>query len=53
MHVATVQTEGDLGDFEREMIVGVGLSISESAGLPGFSRTTTMAILDILYSSFS
>ncbi len=44
-----VQTEhqngkkGDLSDFEHEMVVGarwVGLSISKTADLLGFSRTT-------------
>uniref|UniRef100_A0AAR2LX54 Tc3 transposase DNA binding domain-containing protein n=1 Tax=Pygocentrus nattereri TaxID=42514 RepID=A0AAR2LX54_PYGNA len=35
--------KGDLNDFERGMAVGArraGLSISETAGLLGFSRTT-------------
>ncbi len=36
-------TKGDLSDFERGMVVGVrraGMSISETADLLGFSRTT-------------
>ncbi len=35
--------KGDLSDFERGMVVGarwVGLSISKTADLQGFSRTT-------------
>ncbi len=31
--------KGDLGDFEHGMVVG-GLSISKTADLLGFSRTT-------------
>ncbi|KAI5086007.1 hypothetical protein C0J45_24137, partial [Silurus meridionalis] len=38
-----MRKKGDLSDFERAMVVGVrraGLSISETAELLGFSRTT-------------
>ncbi len=37
----------DLSDFERGMVVGArrtGLSISETADLLGFSRTTTSRV---------
>ena len=39
--------KGDLGDFERDMVVGArraALSISETADLLGFSHTTIAGI---------
>ncbi len=40
-------TKGDLSDFERGMVVGAkraGLSISKTADLLGFSRTTISSV---------
>ena len=41
--------KGDLSDFERGMVVGArraGLSISETADLLGFSRTTISRVTE-------
>ncbi len=42
-----IGTKGDLSDFERGIVVGArqaGLSISKSADLLGFSRTTIFRV---------